>query len=146
MAVKSDAARIVGWEPGTRLEPRERSVLDRVDIAKFAAAIGDFNPIHVDEEFARAVGFPSVIAHGPLTLSLIAQVLGINFGASNVRSVNAQFRTPAFPGDLLRAEGVVTAIIEEAGERRAECEIQVLRSDGEIVAAGGGKAAVPDDE
>lgn len=41
--------------------------ISRVQIARYAGAVDDFNPMHVDEEFAKAAGMPSVIAHGPLT-------------------------------------------------------------------------------
>jgi acyl dehydratase len=89
-------------EAGAPLEPITRGPIERPQIARFAAATGDFNPIHTDEAFARKVGFPSVIAHGPLTLAFLTQALGRNFGPEKVRAVTAQFRAPILPGDTLR--------------------------------------------
>ena len=91
-------------EPGTTLEPITRGPIQRPQIARFAAATGDFNPIHTDEAFAQKIGFPSIIAHGPLTLAFLAQALGHNFGPERVRAVAAQFRAPILPGDTLRVE------------------------------------------
>src|SRR5204863_9801814 len=95
-------------QAGAALEPITRGPISRSQIARFAAATGDFNPIHTDEAFAQKIGFPSVIAHGPLTLAFLTQALGHNFGAERVRGVTAQFRAPILPGDTLRVEGTVT--------------------------------------
>ena len=71
-------------EKGATLESITRGPVTRSQIARFAAATGDFNPVHTDEAFARKIGFPSVIAHGPLTLAFLTQALGHNFGADKV--------------------------------------------------------------
>ena len=73
----------------------------RVQIARYAGAVGDFNPVHLDDDFAKQVGLPSVIAHGPLTLSLVVDVLVAQFGAGALRSFDARLRVPVFPGDRL---------------------------------------------
>lgn len=125
-------------EPGSTLDPIERGPIERTQIARFAAACGDFNPIHCDEAFAQKVGFPSVIAHGPLPLAFLVQALGHNFGAENVRGVTAQFRAPVLPGDTLRVEGSVT----EVADGRATCELRVLRGADEVVVTGTGHVEI----
>ena len=125
-------------EAGAALDPITRGPISRSQIDRFAAATGDFNPIHTDEAFAQKVGFPSVIAHGPLTLAFLTQALGHNFGAEKVRSVNAQFRAPILPGDTLRVEGTVTDV---AGGRAA-CELRVIRGADDVVATGAGSAEI----
>ena len=129
---------IVQAEPGAALEPITRGPITRSQIARFAAATGDFNPIHTDEAFAQKIGFPSVIAHGPLTLAFLTQALGHNFGADRVRGVTAQFRAPILPGDTLRVEGTVT----EVAGGRARCDLRVLRGDVDVVATGTGSAEI----
>lgn len=123
---------------GAPLEPITRGPIQRPQIAKFAAATGDFNPIHTDEAFAQKVGFPSIIAHGPLTLAFLTQALGHNFGPDKVRAVTAQFRAPILPGDTLRVEGTVT----EVADGRASCELRVVRGDDDVVATGTGSAEI----
>jgi acyl dehydratase len=125
-------------EPGTLLEPIERGPIQRPQIARFAAATGDFNPIHTDEAFAQKIGFPSVIAHGPLPLAFLVQALGHNFGAENVRGVTAQFRAPVLPGDTLRVEGTVTDVVDG----RVVCELRVVRGADEVVVTGTGQAEI----
>jgi acyl dehydratase len=128
----------ISAEPGAALEPITRGPISRSQIARFAAATGDFNPIHTDEAFAQKVGFPSVIAHGPLTLAFLTQALGRNFGADKVRAVTAQFRAPILPGDTLRVEGTVTGV----ADGRATCELRVLRGVDDVVATGTGSAEI----
>ncbi len=128
----------VPTQPGALLEPISRGPISRSQIARFAAATGDFNPIHTDEAFAQKIGFPSVIAHGPLTLAFLTQALGHNFGADKVRGVTAQFRAPILPGDTLRVEGTVT----EVTGGRASCELRVVRGEDDVVATGTGSAEI----
>jgi acyl dehydratase len=128
----------ISAEPGVALEPISRGPISRSQIARFAAATGDFNPIHTDEAFAQKVGFPSIIAHGPLTLAFLTQALGRNFGPERVRGVTAQFRAPILPGDTLRIEGTIT----EVAGGRATCELRVLRGDDDVVATATGSAEV----
>lgn len=75
--------------------------VSRAQIARYACVIGDFNPIHVDEQFALAAGMPSVIAHGPLTLALAIDALVAQVGAATLRSLEARLTAPVFPGDDL---------------------------------------------
>ena len=125
-------------QQGAALQPITRGPITRSQIARFAAATGDFNPIHTDEAFAQKIGFPSVIAHGPLTLAFLTQLLGQNFGADRVRGVTAQFRAPILPGDTLRVEGTVT----EVAGGRASCELRIVRGEDEVVATGTGSAEI----
>jgi acyl dehydratase len=75
--------------------------ITRVQIARYAGAVGDFNPMHLDDEFARAAGMPSVIAHGPLTLALVIDLLVAQLGANGLTSFDARLRAPVVPGDTL---------------------------------------------
>jgi acyl dehydratase len=130
------------FDAGTSLQSVQRGPIERPQIARFAAATQDFNPIHTDEAFAQKIGFPSVIAHGPMSLAFVAQLLGHNFGAENVRGLSVQFRAPVLPGDVLRAEGEVTEVTEVDGERRAVCDVRVVKGESEVVVKGTGQAAI----
>ena len=75
--------------------------LTRVQIARYAGAVRDFNPIHVDEEYARAAGLPSVIAHGPLTLARALDAIVGQVGVDALRSIDARLKAPYTPGEPL---------------------------------------------
>ena len=126
---------------GDPLPAIERGPIGRADIARFAAGVNDFNPIHVDEEFAKGVGFPSVIAHGPLSLAYLVQLLATSFGVANVRGVSGQFRAPVLPGDVLRIEGEVTGIDTTGATPLATCDLRVVKGE-TVVVRGSGKAVM----
>jgi len=81
-------------EAGTEL-PTQTYTVTRADLVAYAAASGDHNPIHQDEEVARAVGLPGVIAHGMYTLALAARAADTWAGApGRVVELGAKFTKP----------------------------------------------------
>ncbi len=89
----------------------ERVVTFTVDqIAAYAEASGDHNPIHLDGDFARSVGLPGVIAHGMLQMGLLASVaVEAARGAGRLRRIYCRFAGMVEPGDT------VTFAAEDAG-------------------------------
>src|SRR5215475_10044439 len=71
-------------------------------IAAYAAASGDRNPIHLDDEFARSVGLPGVIAHGMLQMGLLARVAG---DPARLRRLSCRFAGIVRPGDTVTFRG-----------------------------------------
>jgi len=71
----------------------------REQIAAYAEASGDTNPIHLDDEFARSVGLPGVIAHGMLQMGLLARVAG---EPGRLRRLSCRFAGMVRPGDVVR--------------------------------------------
>jgi len=96
-------------EIGREWESPPRTVTS-ADIADFARLSGDFNPIHVDEEFAQTTPFRRPIAHGLLTLG-IGSGLGTNYPPMRTIAVlhirDWQFKDPVFPGDAIRVRSKV---------------------------------------
>lgn len=82
----------------------------RADLARYAEASGDHNPIHQDEEVARSVGLPGVIAHGMYTMALAARAVEAWFPGAEVVSLGCKFTSPV----VVPAEGGVD--VEVAGE------------------------------
>jgi len=74
----------------------------REQIAAYAAASGDSNPIHLDDEFARSVGLPGVIAHGMLQMGLLARVAG---EPGRLRRLSCRFAGIVRPGDTVTFRG-----------------------------------------
>jgi len=67
-------------------------------IAAYAEASGDRNPIHLDDAFARSVGLPGVIAHGMLQMGLLARVAG---DPRRLRRLSCRFAGVVRPGDTV---------------------------------------------
>ena len=109
-------------------------------IDTFAEITGDYNPIHVDEEAAKAAGFEGRIAHGALSASLISAVLGNDLpgpGAVFVE-LNLRFRRPAMIGDVVTALAKVEEINERTGrvKMKCYCEVngkQICRGDAGVI-------------
>jgi acyl dehydratase len=86
--------------------------LTRTQITQYAGASGDFNPLHTDEDFAVKVkGFPSVFAHGMLTMGLTARVLTDWVGDGRLTKFGARFARQVWPGDTL----TTTVTVEQVG-------------------------------
>jgi 3-hydroxybutyryl-CoA dehydratase len=89
--------------------------IEQTDIEAFADVIGDHNPIHVDEEFAKTTRFGRRIAHGMLGASLISSVLANKLpGAGSVYlGQTLQFLAPVFPGDEVTARVTVREVLTD---------------------------------
>ncbi|HET6938064.1 MAG TPA: MaoC/PaaZ C-terminal domain-containing protein [Nocardioides sp.] len=81
----------------------------RADLVAYAEASGDHNPIHQDEEVARSVGLPGVIAHGMYTMALAARAVADWYPGAELVSLGCKFTAPV----VVPAEGAVD--IEVAG-------------------------------
>lgn len=89
--------------------PELRVTPDRYVTARYAGASGDFNPIHLDDEFARSVGLPGRILHGLYTMALVARAqtdaLG---GPEHLKRLSVQFRGAAVPEEEITISSTVT--------------------------------------
>jgi acyl dehydratase len=95
-------------------------------IAAYAEAGGDHNPIHLDDDFARSVGLPGVIAHGLLQMGLLAVVAAEAAGGpSHLRSLSCRFAGMVLPGDT------VTFGARPAGE--GKLDLSAVNQKGEHV-------------
>ena len=104
-------------EVGTDL-PAQDYVVTRADLVTYAAASGDHNPIHQDEEVARSVGLPGVIAHGMYTMALAARAVAAWFPDAEVVSLGCKFTNPVVvPDDDTGVDVVVAGTVKsvEAG-------------------------------
>jgi acyl dehydratase len=100
-------------EVGTQL-PERIFYLDRALLKQYADASGDQNPIHQNEEFAKSVGLPNVIAHGMLTMGLVGQYAADWAGGSGqVREFSARFTKPVIVPAGEKVDLTVTATIGE---------------------------------
>lgn len=113
-----------------------RKTISESDVYLFAGVTGDFNPVHVDAEFAKGTMFGARIAHGPLTFSLCAGLLGTELpGLGTIAISNlVRYQRPVYIGDTI-------AVRVEVGEldierNRATMLVTWRNQDGEQVAEG----------
>jgi acyl dehydratase len=93
----------------------------RADLVRYAAATGDFNPIHWDPAAAHAAGLPGVIVHGLLMLSWIAAAAARHgTGPAPLQSLRARFRRPLRPGTAAAIAGTVEAVETGAADLTLE--------------------------
>ncbi len=119
--------------------PEMRVTPDKYLTVRYAGASGDFNPIHVDEEFARAVGLPGRILHGLWTMAQVARAqTDAAGGPERLRRLSVQFRGMGVPEqevvvsgtvrELADGHAVVDTVAEQAGKqiiRNAEAELDL---------------------
>jgi len=105
----------------------ERKVtFTREQIAAYAEASGDMNPIHLDDEVARSVGLPGLIAHGMLQMGIAATVAADAVGGpQRLRRLAVRFAGMVVPGDA------VTFSAEPAGE--GKLEVKAVNQQGAAV-------------
>jgi len=105
-------------------------------IRRFAEVSGDYNPIHLDEEFAKKTRFGRRIAHGMLSGAFISAVLGYEFKERKIvyLSQTMKFTAPAYLGDTITATATVTVI--RADKPIVTLETVCTNQNGEITLKG----------
>ncbi len=119
--------------------PELRVTPDRYLTVRYAGASGDFNPIHIDEDFAKQAGLPGRILHGLWTMAQVARAqTEAGGGPESLKRLSVQFRGVGLPeheivitGEVTRVEdrrAVVATVAEQDGNRivrNAEAEIEL---------------------
>src|SRR6478735_904884 len=127
------ALEVGGAIPAVRVTP------DRYLTARYAGASGDFNPIHIDEEFAKSVGLPGRILHGLWTMAQVARAQAEAAGGpEHLKRLSVQFRGMGMPEQEIVVSGtvrqaadgrvVIETVAEQAGKqiiRNAEAELEI---------------------
>jgi len=119
--------------------PELRVTPDKYLTLRYAGASGDFNPIHIDEEFARSVGLPGRILHGLWTMAQVARAqTDAAGGPEHLKRLSVQFRGLGLPEQEVLVSGtvrevgdgrvVIDTVAEQAGNqiiRNAEAELEL---------------------
>ena len=128
---------------GDAIPSMTKSAISHLQLALYAGAGADHNPIHVDEEAAKAGGLPGIIAHGMLPLGFLGQLLTQWVPQRQLRSLSARFVAMAFPGDVITCSGKITRKREAAGEQLVDLDIAVQNQKGENIQLGRATVALP---
>jgi acyl dehydratase len=111
--------------------------LTRTQIVQYAGASGDYNPIHTDETYTTKVaGYPSVFAHGMLTMGLTGTMLTNYVGDGRLATFGVRFTKQVWPGDALTAKATVEAIRQEGGQQFVDLQLSTVNQNGEEVLSG----------
>lgn len=113
--------------------PIREWVPSNVQIRQYAEASGDFNPIHLDDNYARRAGLGGVIAHGMLSMAQMALMLTDWIGKEGrISMLNVRFVQVVRPGDKITFGGS----IKDRSENILVCDIEAINDKGKIVLAG----------
>jgi acyl dehydratase len=115
---------------GDRIE-EIRVTPDKYVPHRYAGASGDFNPIHIDADFAKAVGLPGAILHGLYVMGLAAKAATDATGGDprSLKSLSVQFRGMSFP----EQEIVVTGEVTSADGETAEIDVVAAQGQTEVI-------------
>jgi acyl dehydratase len=117
--------------------------LSRTQIVQYAGASGDYNPVHTDEVFATKVaGYPTVFAHGMLTMGLTGTMLTNFVGDGRLSYYGVRFTSQVWPGDTLTATATVDSLGEEEGHPIVTLAVSTTNQDGREVLSGEARARI----
>jgi len=122
---------------GDELPSLVKPAIDRVQIARFAGASNDFNPMHVDEYQAKAAGMPSVFAHSLLPMSFMAQFLTDWLKGGQLTRLAVRFVKLVWPADVLSCKGrVLSRRRDDQGRYYVDVDLWAENQKGELVLKG----------
>lgn len=130
-------------EVGAELRSISRKI-EQANISAYAEASGDFNPIHIDEEFARATRFGGTIAHGMMIAAMLSELMAAEFASdwTNTGQLKIRFRSPVKPGDTVTAHGEVSRVREVAEGVRIMCSVGIRTDKGDDAITGNATVVV----
>lgn len=117
--------------------------LKRTQLVQYAGASGDYNPLHTDEIFTTKVaGYPSVFAHGMLTMGMTGRMLTNYVGDGRLTKYGVRFTSQVWPGDTLDSTATVEAIRSEGGKHFVDLVVSTVNQEGVEVIKGNATARV----
>ena len=128
---------------GDELPPLVKGPIQQIQLTRYAGASGDFNPIHQDDEFARAAGMGGVFAHGMLSMGFVGQLVTDWAGAGQVRKLGVRFAGLVRLKDIITCRGRVLAKSSKDDVNLVDLEAWAENQKGEKVVTGKATVALP---
>ena len=107
-------------------------------VSLYATASRDFNPIHIDEEFARKTALGGRVAHGMLILAYVSEVMTAAFGQAWITSgkLDVRFKAAARPGETIKVSGQVVKVEKNEAQTSVRCSVLCSNDKGEAIITG----------
>ncbi len=117
--------------------------LKRTQLVQYAGASGDYNPLHTDELFTvKVAGYPSVFAHGMLTMGMTGRMLTNHVGDGRLTKYGVRFTSQVWPGDTLDSTATVTGLSEVDGVKLVDLDVVTVNQNGVEVLKGYAQARI----
>ncbi len=129
-------------EVGDNLPPLQFPAINRTTLFLFGGASGDYNPMHIDIDFARQGGMPDVFAHGMLGMAYLGRLLTQWVDQRNIRSFDVRFSGITHLGNQITCTGKVVEKYEVDGETLVKLELKSANQYGETKILGGAIVAL----
>lgn len=118
--------------------------LQKLQHVMYAGASGDFNPLHTDDDFAKAVGMKDgVIAHGMLIMGIVGQAITGWIPRKDLKKFGVRFAGMTKPGNTITVTGSVTDKRVEDGNNIIVCDVAAKDENGDVKITGKFEAALP---
>ena len=128
---------------GDELPSLVKGPIQQIQLTRYAGASGDFNPIHQDDEFAKAAGMGGVFAHGMLSMGFVGQVVTDWAGPAAVRKLGVRFAGLVRLKDTITCRGRVLAKSSKDDVNLVDLEVWAENQRGEKVVTGKATVVLP---
>jgi acyl dehydratase len=113
-------------------------------LVMWAGAVGDYQPIHYDKDFAQSRGLTGVIVHGQLVGAFLGQLMTDWIGEKGtLRKLSCSYKGMNYPGEVINFKGKVTKKYVEDGQNCVECSLWAENAKGEKTASGTAVVILP---
>lgn len=134
---------------GDEIPAMAKAPVDRVQLSRYAGATGDYNPLHVDESYAKGLGMPSVYAPSPLGMGFLGQLITDWARGAQMKRFSTKFIKLLWPGDTVVCKGRVSDRHGQDGRYHVELDVWAENQKGELALKGAATLQVfysPEDE
>lgn len=106
--------------------------VSRTNLALYAGASGDHNPLHIDSDYTDQIGLPDVIAHGMLIMGYLGRVLTNNISQDQILEYGVQFSSITNIGDILTCKATVIKIYTKKDRKNLKLELSVKNQNKDL--------------
>ncbi len=128
---------------GDEMPKLVKGPLQKLQHVMYAGASGDFNPLHTDDDFAKAVGLDGVIAHGMLIMGFVGQAITQWIPRKYLKRFGVRFAGMTKPGNTITVKGNVVEKRVDGNENIIKCEVLAQDENGDVKVTGHFEAALP---